>query len=443
LHYRDVLRLQTFRRLWLGQAISQLGDSFYFVIFMFMVGKITGSAAMVGFVGAAETLPYLVLSLYGGVVADRIDRRRIMLASDLVSAGVLLAFVAVVFAYHGKPPLATLFVLPFALSTARVFFMPAKSAAIPALVPAENLNAANSLSAATQSAMPMIGLSVSATILAVLYSHSPAVFFGSAVFIDALSFIVSAVFIVGLPPIVPDREHSAAAKPWVDLREGVQYVRSRRTLALQIGLGAIFSLCVSPFFVVYVAANEKWFGGRPNTLAWFEFSFTLGLALSSILVGRLQIRHVGHGFIWGLGAVGLFVFAMGFSKSFWLFLSWNFACGISIPFADIPTTTWRAMTVPDRFRGRVNSLQSMVQIGTAPLGMSLGGFFEQRLGLTSAFCLMGSGMLLACLAGLLDREFRTLTLPIAVDKASASDETARIPVDSSGTCADDEVPCVP
>lgn len=409
--YRDVLRLVNFRRLWLGQAVSQLGDSFYYVIFMFMVQKITGSAAMVGLVGACETLPYLLFCLYGGVVADRLDRKRLMLWSDAVSALILLAFGYVVYCDHGRPSVLALCGVPMLLSLARVFFLPAKNAAIPALVPPESLAAANSLSSATQYLMPMAGLGVSATVLAALYDRSPTVFFASAILLDAVSFLVSAACLLRLPAIEPDRDKAEEAHPMTDLREGLAYVRSRHALALQIGLNALFSLCVSPFFVVYVAANAQWFGGRPGSLAWFEFAFAAGMVVGAVFVGRWQVRRVGQGFIWGLGSVGLFVVLMGFSPHFWMFLAWNLACGLTIPFAEIPVATWRALTVPDRYRGRVNSLQSMVQSGSQPIGMSLGGILVQRLGLAAAFCLMGGGMLAACLAGLFDREFRSLTLP--------------------------------
>src|ERR1700722_2167935 len=101
--YSQLLRIQPFRNLWLGQAISQFGDSFYYVAFMFMVQKVTGSIAMVGYVGACETVPYLLFSLYGGVIADRIDRRRIMLASDLLSGLSLCSLAALVWIL-GKPP---------------------------------------------------------------------------------------------------------------------------------------------------------------------------------------------------------------------------------------------------------------------------------------------------------------------------------------------------
>src|ERR1700678_2005521 len=109
--YSQILRIPAFRNLWLGQAVSQLGDAFYYVSFMFMVQKVTGSIAMVGYVGACETVPYLLFSLYGGVVADRLDRKRIMLWSDLLS-GLALCLLAALVLVLGKPPLWSLFLTP-------------------------------------------------------------------------------------------------------------------------------------------------------------------------------------------------------------------------------------------------------------------------------------------------------------------------------------------
>ncbi|MEA2554611.1 MAG: transporter, family, macrolide efflux protein, partial [Fimbriimonadaceae bacterium] len=76
---RELLRIRGFRDLWLGQAISQIGDSIYYVAFMFMAQKVTGSIAMVGYVGSMEMLTYLLVGPYAGVIADRNERKRIML----------------------------------------------------------------------------------------------------------------------------------------------------------------------------------------------------------------------------------------------------------------------------------------------------------------------------------------------------------------------------
>ncbi len=407
--YSTLLRIRPFRNLWLGQAISQIGDAFYFVVFMFMVRQITGDDAKVGLVAAVEALPYLLFSPYAGVLADRMDRRRIMLLSDIVSGAILVGF-AVVLLLLGKPPLWSLFVAAAGISTVRAFFMPAKNATIPALVPADALMRANGLSIMTQNVMSLVALSVTAGVLATLYELSPQFFFLNAVSLNAVSFLASAFFIFQLPPVPPQRDE-AAAHPLQDLREGIRYLRGRRVLVVLMALQALMSLCISPFFVVYLAANAQWFGGKPAPISWFEFSFFSGMVVSSLIVGRLAIQRPGQGFIWGLTMCGAAIAAMAFSPIFWLFVLWNLAAGLSVPFAQIPITTYLQVSVPDAFRGRVNSVFSMLQMGVTPLGMGLGGWLIARVGLVWMFLAMGTGVGLAALAGLLDREFREARMP--------------------------------
>lgn len=406
--YSDVLRIRPFRSLWLGQAISQLGDAFYFVIFMFMVKKITNDDAMVGFVGAVDTLPFLLFSMVGGTLADRMDRKKLMVASDII-CGVALSLFAAVIALNATPPVWTIFVIAFTLSTVRVFFFPAKNAAIPALVPPESLMTANSLSAATQNVMPMISLSLSASVLALLYDSSPSLFFLCAVAINSVSFFASAAFLATLPTIKPDRER-AEVHPAQDMVEGLRYLGTRHVLKVLMCLQGSLTLLISPFFVVYVAANEQWFGGKPSTLAWFECSFFVAMVFTSILVGRMNVKRAGQGFIWGLATVGLAVVAMAFTRDFWVFLGLQFVCGVAVPFADIPMATYIQSSTPDAFRGRVNSVLNIVRIGLAPIGYSLGGVLVQNAGLANAFIIMGIGMAGSALGGLVDAQFRTLRI---------------------------------
>jgi MFS transporter, DHA3 family, macrolide efflux protein len=433
----EVLAIRPFRNLWLGQATSQVGDAFYYVIFMFMVERLTGSIAMVGYVGAAETLPFLLFSVTGGVAADRFDRRRIMLLSDLLSALALLLFAAVLL-FNATPPIWTIFVTAFSLSTVRAFFMPAKNASIPALVPRELLLKANSVSAATQNVMPLLSLTLSMSVMATLYALSQRWFFLFAVLFNAVSFLGSAYFIAKLPKIVPQGE-KVKMQPVKELREGLSYVRRRRELTVLLILQALMSLAISPFFVVYVAANKEWFGRLPTTLAMFEFCFFVGMIVSSLLVGRLNMRRPGQGFIWGLGITGLTVAAMALSPhvgsapgagrelspalgdllmvmasgSFLVFVVCNIAAGLAVPFAQVPIATYVQGTVSDNFRGRVTSLMTMVQMGVTPIGLSLGGLLIKSAGLGASFLFMGGGMVVAASLGLLDRSFRNMRLPEA------------------------------
>jgi DHA3 family macrolide efflux protein-like MFS transporter len=409
----DVLRIPGFRNLLLGQGISQLGDAFYYVAFMFMVKKVTGSDSMVGLVGALETLPFLFFGPYAGVLADRMDRRRIMLVSDLVCGAALVLFGAVIL-IGGKPPIWALLVTPFLLSTVRVFFMPSKSAALPALVPPTYLLRANSLSMTVQNLMPMISLAVSAAVLSQLYRLSPVWFYSSTVFLNAISFLGSAIFIARLPVLLPDRkEMQGAERPHVlaDLKDGFGYLKSRHDLNVMTAMLAVFRLCVAPFFVVYLAANDAWFGGRPETITWFEFSFFVGMVVATGFVGRLNPKRPGRWFAWGLGAVGLTVAAMAFSPHFWLFILWNVLAGLMVPIADVPMITYIQKSVPDAYRGRVNAVRDMVATGVMPIGMGLAGILVKEAGLTVAFLTMGIGMAAACFAGLFDPKFRDVEMP--------------------------------
>ena len=382
---------------------------------MFMVKKVTGSSAMVGYTGALELAPYLLIGPYAGVIADRLDRRSIMLASDLLSALALLLFSAVL-ATGIAPPVWCILLLAFLLSAVRCFFMPAKSAAIPALVPPELLMKANSLSMATQTLMPIIGLSLSATVLAALYYLSPQWFFLGTVSVNALSFLGSAWFVARLPKVLPVRTDTQVVHPFTDFLDGMRYVRRRHDLKVLIALLTVFRFSVAPFFVAYVVANDLWWGGpdhhgKPQTLAIIELVFFAGMVFTSLAMGKVTARHPAKWFCWGLAAVGVTVVFMAWSPQIWLFCVWNFLAGLGVPAADIPINTYCQLSVEDAFRGRTNSVLSMIANTAAVVGNGLGGVFVAKFGLSVAFLAMGTGMVLACLVGLLDPKFRNVTMP--------------------------------
>lgn len=422
-----VLSLSAFRNLWLGQAISQLGDAFYYVAFLFMVKKVTGSDTMVGAVGALETLPFLLFGPYAGVLADRIDRRLIMLVSDAFSGIFLLLFGATVLAL-GRPLEWMLLVTPFVLSSVRVFFMPAKSAALPALVPSAYLPDANGVSMTTGNFMPMAGLALSAGAMGVLYAQSEPVFYAATIGLNALTFLGSAVFIAKLPKVVPDRTDVHESHVLADLRDGMRYLKGRRDLVVLTALLAVFRLSVAPFFVAFIKVNEQWFGGKPQTLAWMEFSFFLGMVLSSAYSAKFQARYPARAFAVCLGIAGLTVGGMAFGQSsIWWFIGLNVVAGLAIPLGDVPITTYLQRSVPDAFRGRVNSVRDMIATGVMPIGMTIGGKIVGTVGPAAMFLIMGIGMVGSCVGGLLDGSFRNAEMP-------REDHVANLPDVASASC---------
>ncbi|MBN8689223.1 MAG: MFS transporter [Armatimonadetes bacterium] len=407
----SVLRHRGFRNLWLGQAISQFGDACYYVIFMFMAQKLSGSAEVVGFVGAIEMLPFLLVGPYGGVLADRFDRKKIMLISDLMSGMTLIGLMLVVVSFQGKPPIAAIFVTAFLTSCFRSVFLPAKSAAIPNLVSEDELYAANSLSYMTQSWMPMIGLALSASVIGILYSISETWFFALSIAINALSFFVSAIYVAKLPEIKPNRESvDQESHPWQDFVLGMKYLWADGYLRALMILTGLMSLMISPFFVAYVQANKQWFGNHPVTLTWFEFSFFAGLLVGGFIVAKLSIRKVGWGFIFGIFGCGVCVAILAIPNNMMLFVSMNFLAGVFIPFADIPAASHMQSIVDDSYRGRVNSTLSLVRTASMPLGLGLAGTLIATIGLVKLFLLMGFGMVAVALLGAALRPFRNATL---------------------------------
>ena len=420
LKFPQILEYRSFRDLWLGQSISQLGDAFYFVTFMFMAEKLTGKLWMVGLVGALEAIPYLLFSAYAGIIADRVDRRRVMWVSDVVCGFALVAFGALL-GLDASPPAWVLCAVAFLLSTIRCFFLPAKSAAIPNLIPTDKVMEANAFSMTTQSLMPLLGLAFSASLMAPLFDLSPRWFFFACVLVNSVSFFGSAAYIGRLPKIMPDRK-GVAPHAWEDFKFGLSYMKTRRDLVVWLTMLTVFRLFVSPFFVVHVAANKAWFGGKPSSLAWLEFAFFIGMIVASPITGRLNINRPTIAFSYGLAAVGAFVAAMAISPSFWPYVFWNVLCGLAIPYADIPMNTFLQVSVPDEYRGRVNSVISMIGMGVMPVGMLLAGAMIDKIGLQGAFVVMGTGMFVTALLGLLDKAYRVAKMPTTIESSPKATE---------------------
>ncbi len=377
---------------------------------MFMAEKLTGKIETAGLVGALEAIPYLLFSPYAGVIADRMDRRRVMWLSDIVCGFALLMFGAIL-AFNSHPPVWLLCTVAFILSTIRCFFLPSKSAAIPTLIPKDKLAEANAFSMTTQSLMPLIGLAFAASLMTPLYEASIRWFFFACVVINAISFFGSSVYIARLPELQPERKDEDPPHVMADFRLGWSYLKTRRELQVWLVMLTIFRLFVSPFFVVHLAANKEWFGGKPSTLAWFEFSFFFGMILASPIVGKLRITRPTITFAFGLASLGAFVAAMAISPYFWPYVIWNILCGLAVPLADIPMNTYLQLSVPDEYRGRMNSVVSMIGMGIMPVGMLTAGQMVKNFGIATALVIMGAGMFFACMGGLLNKTYRSARMP--------------------------------
>jgi DHA3 family macrolide efflux protein-like MFS transporter len=412
-HRPPVLSYKGFRDLWTGQLVSQFGDILHFLVFLWWAGEVGGPVA-VGTVMSCSVGAYLLLSLYAGTIADRFDRRRILLVSDLACTFITLAMVALAI-LEPKPPVWVLCLFAMALKSAFVFQRPARSAAIPRLVPPDRLLEANSLNMAAQTGMPLAGNALGAVVLGALFKLSASLAYVFSFSLNAVTFAISALFMARLPKIEPERD-APPKKAWLEAWEGIRFIFHHPVLRVAVLLFFGFELFVAPFMPAYVFAAQTTFRSGftafgftfsgPALLSLLETGFFLGFVIGSLIVYRRPIKRVGAAFSTCISASALAIVPMGFVSSvpaFWLL---NFACGLIMPFGVIPLETFMQAETPDAFRGRVSAATGTLAGSATPIGMASSGFLLAWFGLKGTFALIGLGLFAAALCGFLSPAFR-------------------------------------
>jgi MFS family permease len=271
----DVLRTREFRLLFGGQAVSVLGDRMAVVALAFAVLEIGGSVSDVGLVLAAGTFPLVATVLVGGVVADRVSRRAVMVVSDFVriaSQGTMAALLI-----GGVAEVWMLALLAGVTGAATGFFSPASTGLLPEVVLAEQLQPANALRASAVSTGEILGPVVGGVLVAAAGA-------GWAIGIDAVTFALSAACLAMLR--VPKRVAAQRSSFVADLREGWVAFRSRRWIWTFVGYFAIVNLLWGAWGVLGPIVAERDLGGAA---AWGTILAAMGVGA---LAGSLLAAHV-------------------------------------------------------------------------------------------------------------------------------------------------------
>lgn len=351
--YIDLLkRNRSFRQLWLGQVVSQMGDWFDTIALYTIILKLTGSGRDVGLLLVARFVPSFFFGPISGVIADRFSRQRIMIVSDLLRAVVVLGFLFV----RRADQLWLIYVLTVFQLGLSTFFEPAKTAAIPSIVEDRELVAANAISAVTWSAMLTIGAAMGGLITG---------WFGTdvAFVLDAATYLLSAALIASIR--VPKRKKRERQKLSLgrllgitETIEGIKYVKDRpRVLAYLLvkpawGIGGGILTLLAVF-------GERIFPVGKDAAGGIGVLFTargIGTAVGPIVARRISGEgerrmqaSIGIAFLIG----GAFYVAFGSATSFiFALVVLGIAhCGGSILW--VFSTVGLQRTVEDRFRGRV------------------------------------------------------------------------------------------
>ena len=407
----------TFRLLFWGQALSVVGDRITPVAIAFAVLGL-GSASDLGLVLAAGGIPFALFALAGGVWADRVGRRRVMLASDIVRALSQSATAALLLT--GTAEVWMLAVLAFVYGTAAAVFMPALIGLIPQTVSPARLQEANGLLALTRSTASVAG-PVLAGVLVVSAGS------GEAIAVDAATFVVSALCLarmrLGTEPAGDADGLGSVHEPFLaGLRRGWYEVRSRSWLTWGLIAMCVYHVFVLPsVFVLGPALADKQLDGASSWAA-IVACFGIGGVLGNVVALRLPLRRpvftaalalvgastqaaiIGS----GLGTVGIAGLELLAGICVALFFTlWDLSIQEQIPAHAV---------------SRVSAYDFSVSMGLMPLGMAMAGPIADALGLQATLIGMSAVGLAGALAWLAQPSVRHLRRPSSV----APDEPVRV-----------------
>jgi MFS family permease len=375
-----------FMQLWAGQAISFVGDAVSMVALVILVVQLTGSASAVGGALVARLLPTFASPLFG-VLADRFDRRVVLVASDLVRATLILGLV---FARD----LVVIYGLVFLMGFARTLFNPTIRAAFPSVVGEGDLARANSFIGGAFSASVMVGPTLGGLLVATVGVNG-------AFLLDAATYMISAALLFRIPLPRPQRENEEVGV-FRELRSGLSYLAGAR-VPLVVMMGAFLTVLATDLATpaeVFLAKGTFGAGdvGYGLLVGLWGGGMVLGSALVAVLGGRLKlipIYFLGI-FVWALALAGT-----GLSPAFVLALGMVALAGAANGVDNVVTDTILQRRVSDAFLGRVFSVKYLGYGAGEALAYPAGGMLVDSLGPRSTFLLSGIATAVAALVVLL------------------------------------------
>lgn len=396
--YLRLLRNRDFSLLWVGQAVSLFGDRLHQVAVGFVVYAQTGSALSVGLTFAAASAPNFLLGPIAGAFVDRWDRKRAMVVSDLVRAGLVL-LVPIAIGLH----VVLVYVIAFAIATVTLVFRPAKTAALPLVVDERDLVTANSASSISETGADLIGYPLAGLLVASMSGLIGAVFF-----IDSATYVISAALIAAMS--LPATETvRAAVRPgviWAEMMEGWRFLRGHAELFSNTLVSVVTQVAVGTQIAVSLVYAESALSHRlisyPTNYAVLEASIAVGSLLGGFWIGALASRfRKGHLAVTGFLAFGLLTTVVGFVDQPLIAFAVFAGLGVANMVFVIANMTLFQQRTPQNLMGRVVSIRHALVFGVMTAAMAASGALAAVIGPQAVFLAAGVVSTLAAVGGLL------------------------------------------
>jgi MFS family permease len=396
IHIVLLLRNKAFAVFWLARTISFAGTGITTVVLPVLVYQATGSPGWVAAVSAVEAVPYLALGLLAGAVADRVDRKKIMVASD-VTAALVLATVPVTQTLH-LLVLGQLLVVAIGVAVAFVWFDAARFGMLPALVDRAQLPVAASFIDSSGSVALLVAPTIGAALLAVMRPPY-------ALGFDVASYLVSAVLLASIrrPFRQPQPKQGSRRHIRAEIAEGLRFLW--RQSAIRVMTLSVFCVCLcwgGTFGLLVVYASRAIHLARADARLGLLYSAgelggLIAAATLPLLIRRLALGRLAAAFM--AADVAALAFLAVASSYGWALLAF---CLYELAYAMVISVgiTVRQLLTPDHLQGRVNTTGRMIAWGGSPVGAVLGGVLATVLPIRAAFGVLAiSGAIGAGLVG--------------------------------------------
>jgi DHA3 family tetracycline resistance protein-like MFS transporter len=381
----EPLALRDFGLLWAGDSVSQIGDGVFTVAIAWQVYALSNAPTALAVVGLARVVPMIGFVLFSGALADRLDRRRLLIAGAALPGAAVAVLAAL--ALGGGLVLWQIWAISAVVGLGRAIAGPASGAIVPELVPQALLVQANSLA---QLMRPLAATLIGPALGGVLVASVGA---GSAFAFDAASFGVGVVTLLAIRPRPRLRDEGERASLLSDLREGFAYVRSQTWIWGTLGVATVWVLViVGPFEVLvpYVVKNDLGAGAREFGAVFAAGgvgAIVAGLGMGQFGPPRRNVTFMLLGWATGCGAV----IGIALAAS-----TWQAAVAMAVSesmftFGEIIWITLMQSLVPGELLGRVRSIDWLLSIGLLPVGYAAVGPVADAIGARTT--LTGAGVL--------------------------------------------------
>ncbi len=365
------LQYRNFQLFFSGQLISLVGTWMQNVAESWLVYRLTGSAVLLGAVGFAGQIPSFLFSPLAGIVADRYPRHRLVIATQ--TSAMVLAFILATIVLLGVVQIWHIFVLAALLGVVNAFDIPARQSFMVEMVGRNDLMNGIALNSSMFNASRVVGPAIAGILVASIGE-------GWCFFANAVSYIavLTGLFMMKLPPYQKVKHE---ASPFEHLLEGFRWVIGNTPVHAILALLGVVSLTAMPYSVLMPIFADRILHGGAKALGTLMGATGIGaLTGALVLASRKTLKGLGSWVAISAVSFGTCLIAFAYSRFYWLSLAMLVPTGFSLMIEMGSTNTLLQSMVPDRLRGRVMAVYSMMFMGMGPMGSLAAGAAADRLG---------------------------------------------------------------